>query len=68
MAMTITNYHKSRTTVDFNFIRLVFDGDRRKSLYDAQDRQKHSIIRFNDGSGGSVPSEHDGSIIYIAGI
>ena len=66
--MEIEAYHKTRKSLDFNFITRIFDEDRRKVLAMAQKMNPNSIIWTTDGAAGSVPTETDGTIIYIPGI
>ena len=66
--MDIVEYHKNRSCLDFNFIKHIFDADRRDAIRAAQERFPNSIIRMEGVMAGSVPSNHDGSIIYIPGI
>ena len=65
--MLIADYHKTRSRLDFNFIKSVFDADKKSALLEAHIKNPNAIIRFDDGSGGLVPNYSHG-VITIKGI
>jgi hypothetical protein len=71
----ISEYHKTRSSIDFNFIENVFVNDDRKALHEAQEKHPNSIIKMRNhdlissgylsGYGGSIPADWDGTIIQL---
>lgn len=73
--MEITEYHQSRSVLDTNFIRVIFERDERSKLEAVQQRHPNSIIFMPNsdlvamgvisGIGGSVPSDWNGEVIRL---
>lgn len=65
-------YHRTRSCIDFNFIKNVFERDERQKLEELQSKLPNHIIRmpnsdliamgYIEGIGGSVPAEWNGLV------